>query len=94
MSMTRCSPGRRAAAPLMTACLVAVLLAALAIAAPAVAQTAAPASPAAPAHAGGGEASLRMPDVGAIELMGVNGRTLLVAGLGVCVLGFLFGRGG
>ncbi len=91
MSMTRCSPGRRAAAPLMTACLVAVLLAALAIAAPVVAQTAAPASPAAPAHAGGGEASLRMPDVGAIELMGVNGRTLLVSGLGVCVLGFLFG---
>ena len=79
MSLMRCSSGRRAAAPLMTACLFAVLLASLAIAAPAVAQTAAPASPAAPAHAGGGEASLRMPDVGAIELMGVNGRTLLVA---------------
>ena len=91
MSLMRCSSGRRAAAPLMTACLFAVLLASLAIAAPAVAQTAAPASPAAPAHAGGGEASLRMPDVGAIELMGVNGRTLLVLGLGVCVLGFLFG---
>jgi K(+)-stimulated pyrophosphate-energized sodium pump len=91
MSLMRCSSGRRAAAPLGTICLFAVLLASLAIAAPAVAQTAAPASPAAPAHAGGGEASLRMPDVGAIELMGVNGRTLLVAGLGVCVLGFLFG---
>jgi K(+)-stimulated pyrophosphate-energized sodium pump len=91
MSLMRCSSGRRAATPLGTTCLFAVLLASLAIAAPAVAQTAAPASPAAPAHAGGGEASLRMPDVGAIELMGVNGRTLLVAGLGVCVLGFLFG---
>ena len=28
-----------------------------------------------------------MPDVGSIELMGVNGRTLLLGGLGVCVLG-------
>jgi K(+)-stimulated pyrophosphate-energized sodium pump len=32
-----------------------------------------------------------MPDVGAIELMGVNGRTLLLGGLGVCVLGLVFG---
>ena len=90
MSLMRCSSGRRAAAPLGTACLFAVLLASLAIAAPAVAQTRAPRARR-PAHAGGGEASLRMPDVGAIELMGVNGRTLLVLGLGVCVLGFLFG---
>jgi K(+)-stimulated pyrophosphate-energized sodium pump len=91
MSSMRCSSGHRAAAAPLATWLFAVLLASLALAAPAVAQTAAPASPAAPAHAGGGEASLRMPDVGAIELMGVNGRTLLVAGLGVCVLGFLFG---
>ena len=91
MSTMRCSPGCRAPAPLMAACLVAVLLAALAIAVPVFAQTAAPASPAAPPHAGGGEASLRMPDVGAISLMGVNGRTLLLGGLGVCVLGLLFG---
>ncbi len=32
-----------------------------------------------------------MPDVGSIEMMGVNGRTLLVSGLGVCVLGLVFG---
>ncbi len=44
----------------------------------------------APAHAGG-EASLILPDLGQAEFMGVNGRSLLVAGLGVCVLGLLFG---
>jgi K(+)-stimulated pyrophosphate-energized sodium pump len=32
-----------------------------------------------------------MPDMGKIELMGVNGRTLLLAGLLVCVLGLVFG---
>jgi K(+)-stimulated pyrophosphate-energized sodium pump len=44
----------------------------------------------APAHAGG-EASLILPDLGQSEFMGVNGRTLLMGGLGVCVLGLLFG---
>jgi len=44
----------------------------------------------APAHAGG-EASLILPDLGQAEFMGVNGRSLLIAGLGVCVLGLLFG---
>jgi K(+)-stimulated pyrophosphate-energized sodium pump len=46
--------------------------------------------PAAAEH-GGGEASLRLPDLGQAEFMGVNGRTLLFGGLGVCVLGLLFG---
>jgi K(+)-stimulated pyrophosphate-energized sodium pump len=41
-------------------------------------------------HAGG-EASLRLPDLGVAQFMGVNGRVLLLAGLGVCVLGLLFG---
>ncbi len=41
-------------------------------------------------HAGG-EASLKLPDLGQAEFMGVNGRTLLKGGLGVCVLGLLFG---
>jgi K(+)-stimulated pyrophosphate-energized sodium pump len=50
------------------------------------AQTAAPA-----AHKGGGEASLVVPDLGQATFVGVNGRTLLFAGLGVCVLGLLFG---
>jgi K(+)-stimulated pyrophosphate-energized sodium pump len=44
----------------------------------------------APAHAGG-EASLVLPDLGQAEFMGVNGRTLLMGGLGVCLLGLLFG---
>jgi K(+)-stimulated pyrophosphate-energized sodium pump len=74
----------------MALCLVALVLAPLLAPAPLLAQAAAPA-PAAPAHAGGGEASLRMPDVGAIALMGVNGRTLLLSGLLVCVLGLVFG---
>jgi K(+)-stimulated pyrophosphate-energized sodium pump len=46
--------------------------------------------PAAPAH-GGGEASLTIPDLGTVALRGVNGRTLLMIGLGVCVLGLAFG---
>jgi K(+)-stimulated pyrophosphate-energized sodium pump len=84
----RCSFGRRAAALPVVVCLLAIVLGLGALAAPALAQTA---PPAAAPHAGGGEASLRMPDIGLIELMGVNGRTLLLAGLGVCVLGLVFG---
>jgi K(+)-stimulated pyrophosphate-energized sodium pump len=44
------------------------------------------------AHAaGGGEASLKIPDLGQAEFLGIAGRTLLTAGLGVCVLGLVFG---
>jgi K(+)-stimulated pyrophosphate-energized sodium pump len=32
-----------------------------------------------------------MPDMGTIDLMGINGRTLLLGGLFVCVLGLVFG---
>ena len=53
--------------------------------------SASPQAAEAPAHAAGGEASLILPDLGQAEFMGVNGRTLLMAGLGVCVLGLLFG---
>ncbi|HWC03374.1 MAG TPA: sodium-translocating pyrophosphatase [Methylomirabilota bacterium] len=88
MNVMRCSFGRRAAALPVVVCLLAIVLGLGALAAPALAQTA---PPAAAPHAGGGEASLRMPDIGLIELMGVNGRTLLLAGLGVCVLGLVFG---
>ena len=42
-------------------------------------------------HQAGGEASLVVPDLGQVNFLGVNGRTLLMAGLGVCVLGLLFG---
>ncbi len=43
------------------------------------------------AHRGGGEASLVLPNLGQVSFRGVNARTILTAGLGVCVLGFLFG---
>jgi K(+)-stimulated pyrophosphate-energized sodium pump len=39
----------------------------------------------------GGEASLVLPDLGQIYFHGINARSLLTAGLGVCVLGLLFG---
>jgi K(+)-stimulated pyrophosphate-energized sodium pump len=91
MNAMLCSSGRRRAAPLVALGLLGVLLGALlAVPAPVLAQAAAPATPAAAPHAGG-EVSLRMPDVGSIQLMGVNGRTLLLGGLGVCVLGLAFG---
>ncbi|HEV8616383.1 MAG TPA: sodium-translocating pyrophosphatase [Methylomirabilota bacterium] len=41
--------------------------------------------------AAGGEASLVIPDLAQVQLMGVNGRTLLMSGLLVCVLGLAFG---
>ena len=34
-----------------------------------------------PAHAGGGEASLVLPDLGQVSFLGYNSRTLLVGGL-------------
>src|SRR5688500_376750 len=71
----------------------AVLAAASALAAPPIAaQPPAPAAPpvqAAP-HAGG-EAALVLPDLSLVDFRGVNARTLLLAGIGVCVLGLLFG---
>jgi K(+)-stimulated pyrophosphate-energized sodium pump len=45
----------------------------------------------APVHAGGGEASLVLPDLGQVEMLGMNARTLLVCGVGICILGLLFG---
>jgi K(+)-stimulated pyrophosphate-energized sodium pump len=92
MNALRCSFDRRGAAALVGHCLLVALLVLVLAPMAALAQTQAPGAPAAPApHAGGGEASLRMPDMGKIELMGVNGRTLLFAGLLVCVLGLVFG---
>ncbi|MEQ1869959.1 MAG: sodium-translocating pyrophosphatase [Vicinamibacterales bacterium] len=38
-----------------------------------------------------GEANLVVPDLSVVEFRGINGRTLLISGLGVCVLGLLFG---
>src|SRR5512141_231094 len=44
----------------------------------------------APRHAGG-EANLVLPDLGQVDFQGINGRTLLMGGLGVCLLGLAFG---
>ena len=53
---------------------------------------AAPAAVAAPQHeAGGGEASLRVPDLSQVHFGGLDGRTLLMTGLALCALGLLFG---
>ena len=40
---------------------------------------------------GGGEAHLILPDLSQGTFLGTNGRTLLMAGLGICALGLLFG---
>ncbi len=45
----------------------------------------------APASKPGGEANLRLPDLSSVQFLGFNGRTLLMLGLIVCVLGLLFG---
>src|SRR5262245_26985967 len=44
-----------------------------------------------PASAGGGEASLVLPDLSVVDFHGVNGRTLLMGGLLICALGLGFG---
>ncbi len=88
-AIARVRAERRSFAILAAACAAVVLLTApvaLAAAQPPEGGQAAEA----PAHAGG-EASLILPDLGQAEFMGVNGRTLLMGGLGVCVLGLLFG---
>ncbi len=44
-----------------------------------------------PAHPGGGEASLTVPDLSQARFMGVDGRAILMWGILVCALGFVFG---
>ena len=58
----------------------ALLLVAFVVACPEAAQAAA-----------GGEANLQIPDLGQVQVAGTSGRGLLMAGLGVCVLGLVFG---
>jgi K(+)-stimulated pyrophosphate-energized sodium pump len=43
------------------------------------------------AHQPGGEANLQLPDLSQVKFSGVDGHTLLLFGLIVCVLGLLFG---
>jgi K(+)-stimulated pyrophosphate-energized sodium pump len=86
---TLCSRATRTGA--VAAFLVVSLLAAgrVALAAPQ-----APDSPAVQqetARPAGGEANLVLPDLGAVDFQGINGRTLLMGGLGVCLLGLAFG---
>jgi K(+)-stimulated pyrophosphate-energized sodium pump len=59
------------------------LLAGLALAGTAAAQS--------PSHPGGGEASLKIPDLDRVHFGAFDGRQLLFSGLVVCVLGLLFG---
>ena len=39
----------------------------------------------------GGEANLILPDLGQVNFLGVNARSLLMGGIGVCALGLVFG---
>jgi len=89
MSETSCSRLARSgvlAAALLLSCLAAApLITAAQPPAPAAAAAAQPAP-----HAGG-EANLVLPDLGLVEFQGINGRTLLMGGLVVCVFGLAFG---
>jgi K(+)-stimulated pyrophosphate-energized sodium pump len=44
-----------------------------------------------PAHRPGGEANLKLPDLSQVSFMGTNGRTLLLVGILVSLLGMVFG---
>jgi K(+)-stimulated pyrophosphate-energized sodium pump len=88
LSRFRACAGRRVALLLLTAVLVAV---AGGVAAPAAAWAASPGAAVAGGHPAGGEASLKVPDLGQVNFSGINGRTLLMSGLLVCALGLLFG---
>ena len=39
----------------------------------------------------GGEANLKLPDLSSVSFLGIDGHTLLLIGIGFCVLGLLFG---
>src|SRR6478735_2732333 len=81
------------------AAVVGAILLGLWVAAPAAQEAGAAAAQATPAQAtpaqaprhAGGEANLVLPNLGAVDFHGVNGRTLLMAGLVVCVFGLAFG---
>jgi K(+)-stimulated pyrophosphate-energized sodium pump len=44
-----------------------------------------------PAEEVGGEANLKLPDLSQVSFLGINGHQLLLYGIGICVLGLLFG---
>jgi K(+)-stimulated pyrophosphate-energized sodium pump len=88
----------RRALPLLFALLLAVLMSGLTApvahaqipGGPAVAAATQAASPAAPQEAGG-EANLKIPDLSVVNFLGMPGHTLLMYGLFICALGFVFG---
>src|SRR5271168_3575061 len=52
---------------------------------------AASAAVAQPASEGGGEAGLKLPDLSSVSFLGIDGHKLLLFGIGICILGLLFG---
>jgi len=44
-----------------------------------------------PAQETGGEANLKLPDLSQVSFLGINGHLLLLYGIGICVLGLVFG---
>jgi K(+)-stimulated pyrophosphate-energized sodium pump len=46
---------------------------------------------AAPGEPTGGEANLRLPDLSSVSFLGMDGHRLLLFGIGICILGLLFG---
>ena len=45
----------------------------------------------APEEAAGGEANLKLPDLSSVSFLGINGHTLLLYGIVICVFGLIFG---
>jgi len=82
-------PLRPAVRGLMPALLILALL--FLVAMPAALAQAPRAAAGAQAHQGGGEASLKIPDLGQVQFGPIGGRPLLMTGLVVCVLGLVFG---
>src|ERR1700675_1655199 len=87
LSRFRACAGCRAALLLLTVVLIAVAGGVAASAAEAATSGAVDAG----GHPAGGEASLKVPDLGQVDFSGINGRTLLMTGLLVSALGLLFG---
>ena len=71
--------------------IVPVLWLCLAAAVPGVASASQPQPAQVQVDAGGGEASLIIPDLSSVDFRGINGRTLLMSGLVITALGLLFG---
>src|SRR6187549_3019636 len=71
--------------------LLAALTFPLALSATAYAQTTPEGAAVQTEHRGGGEANLVLPDLSTETFQGINGRTLLMGGLVVCVFGLAFG---